>query len=235
MTVCVSLQVNDVLRRAEVWETNNVCSDGGRGPWPPLVSQTSDPIFRSWPLLCNYFLHCVSFLSSHFYNLNILVALFPIYNSNDTKKCQKSFTEASKLSSVFLFPYSCYHIRYSFVPCKYVVVIIHPSSSFIRPFPSKIAIVVVKCDHSIGNSYAYFFFFLSMPSYEKWLYWGRRKRKHSFRTKRPGPSSYEQMHQAHVINFKQKVGVAVQHPSCSCLPHLWPFQRRTKQLGLIWV
>lgn len=41
---CASLrQVDDVLRRAEVWETNHVGSDGRRGPRPPFVSLTSDP------------------------------------------------------------------------------------------------------------------------------------------------------------------------------------------------
>lgn len=46
---------------------------------------------------------------------------------------------ASKLSSLFFFSYPCYHIRYSFVPCKYIhVVITPPSFPFIRSSPSRI-------------------------------------------------------------------------------------------------
>lgn len=51
---------------------------------------------------------------------------------------------ASKLSSFFLFSYSCYHIRYSFVPCKYIHVVITPPSSFIQSSPLKIAFVVAS-------------------------------------------------------------------------------------------
>lgn len=42
MTWMCLLQVYDVLWRAEVWKENHVCSDGGRSPWPPLVSLTFD-------------------------------------------------------------------------------------------------------------------------------------------------------------------------------------------------
>lgn len=57
---CVSLhQVDDVLWRAEVWEKNHVCSDGGRSPRPPLVSLT--PESRS--LICHSPLQPLSVLS----------------------------------------------------------------------------------------------------------------------------------------------------------------------------
>lgn len=149
-------QVDDVLWRTEVWEENHVRSDGGRSPRPPLVSLTSDPWSPASdiiPLLCNFCL----LPDSPFYYLNILVAgvsslntwhLF--YNSKGTNNVgqsstciqplrQKPFTvkwnviylssAASQMSSLFLFSYPCYHIRYSFVPCKYIHVVVTPPSS----------------------------------------------------------------------------------------------------------
>lgn len=148
--------------------------------WPILLLFHSFALHVSPPCIRLFF--CLNILvavvlwwsvSSSVSSLNVWHVL---YNSKDTNNmcpsftciqslCQKPFTvkwhviylwlAASKLSSLFLFSYPCYHIRYSFVPCKYIhVVITPPSSSFIHSSPSKIVFVVVKCYHTTRNAYA---------------------------------------------------------------------------------
>lgn len=108
--------------------------------------------------------------------------------------------QKNPISLLFLFSYPCYHIRYSFVPCKYTPGCYHSSISFFCLFVS-----IPNCwCHSKSitaqeNSWRCLFFF-HVPSYEKRLYWGKRKRTQSIRrTWHPDPCSPEQMHRQHVI------------------------------------
>lgn len=78
------------------------------------------------------------------------------------------------------------------------VVITAPSHSFICLSPSQFAVVPVNWSQHKKIAKGVFFF--HVPSYEKRLYWGKRKRKQSIRrTQHPDPCSPEQMHRQHVI------------------------------------
>lgn len=106
----------------------------------------------------------------------------------------------NQISLLLLFSYPRYHVRYSFVPCKYTPGCYHSSISFFHLLVS----IPNCCCHSElitaqENSWSCLFLF-HVPSYEKRLYWGKRKRKHSIRrTRHPRPCSPEQMHRQHVI------------------------------------
>lgn len=90
--VCVSLsQVDDVLWRAEVWEENHVCSNGGRSSRPPLVSLTSDTgdhFPPSTPPPYSY-----HFYDIYFYFLNILLVVMVWWSlSSSVSSCCVNFT-----------------------------------------------------------------------------------------------------------------------------------------------
>lgn len=106
----------------------------------------------------------------------------------------------NQISLLFLFSYPRYLVSYSFVPCKYTPGCYQSSISFFHLFVS----ISNCCCHSKlitaqESSWRCLLFF-HVPSYEKRLYWGQRKRKQPIRrTQHPDPCSPEQMHRQHVI------------------------------------
>lgn len=143
----------------------------------------------------NMWTRAVSFVIMTFYRF------FLINTFKDTPLPSNEWhLQINQISLLFLFSYPRYHVRYSFVPCKYTPGRYHSSISF---FHLSVSVPNCCCHSKLitaqDNSWRCLFFF-HVPSYEKRLYWDKRKRKQSIRrTQHPRPHSPEQMHQQHVI------------------------------------
>lgn len=137
-------QVNDVLRRAEVWETHHVSPDGGRSPRPPLVSlpptlNSLHDIFLYSLFCCLHVLVFLVFFLIRISHNNTELYLFAVTQNSVTDKWKHQNLSlcSSFLAHAIILDILLCHVSMS------LAIIAPPSFSRIDSPPSKIVFVTV--------------------------------------------------------------------------------------------